>query len=103
MTPDSISTYMHALCKMDKFGGRCTRTNDCTWEVLDVTQWSESQQNALRSKFPRIAARVVTNRKSLSGFSLTLTLQKAPRMWTSLLACAVMVTATLTIARSFRI
>ncbi len=78
------------------------RTNECTWEVLDVEQWSENQQASLRARFPRIAAKVTANRKSLSGFSILLHLHKAPHIWTSLLVCAVMVTATVTIARSFR-
>jgi hypothetical protein len=78
------------------------RADECTWEVLDVEQWSENQQTSLRTKFPRIIAKVVANHKSLSGFSVLLHLHKAPRTWTSLLVCAVMVTVIITIGRSFR-
>ena len=78
------------------------RTNESTWEVLDVGQWSENQQALLRARFPRLAAKVVANRKSLSGFSVLLCLHRAPHMWTALLVCAIMATATVTIAQSFR-
>jgi hypothetical protein len=103
MASDPVSSFVQTLCQMERLGGRCLRTNECTWEVMDVGQWSESQQASLRAKFPRIAAVVTANRKSLSGFSILLRLQRAPHMWTSLLVCAIMATATITIARAFRV
>jgi hypothetical protein len=102
MSSDLVSPFIQNICQMERYGGRCVRSNECTWEVLDVGQWSENQQALLRARFPRIAAKVIANRKSLGGFSVLLRLHKAPHMWTSLLMCAVMVTATVTIARSFR-
>ena len=103
MSTDKVTAFIHTLCCMDRYGGRCLRINDCTWEVLDIEQWSETQHAAVRARFPQIAAKVTTNRKSLSGFSVLLRLQKAPRMWTSLLVCAVMITITVTIASRFRV
>ena len=100
---DQFAAFIHKLCQMDRFGGRCIRINESTWEVLDIEQWSEHHQASLQSRFPRITAKVTTNRKSLSGFSVLLHLQKAPHMWTSMLICAVMMTAMITITRSFRI
>lgn len=103
MSTDKVSAFIHTLCDMNRHGGRCVRSNDCTWEVLDVEQWTESQQMAVRARFPQIAAKVTANRKSLSGFSVLLRLQKAPHMWTSILVCAVMMTVTATIASRFRV
>ena len=103
MSSEQVSTFIHKLCQMDRFGGRCIRISESAWEILDIEHWSEYQQASLQSTFPRIAAKVTSNRKSLSGFSVLLRLQRAPHMWTSMLICAVMMTAVITIARYFRI
>lgn len=87
---------------MDRFGGRCIRINGAAWEVLDVERWPEEHQAALKAKFPRITASTVANRKSLSGFSVQLLMQRAPHAWISLMACAVMMTMVLALLRSFR-
>lgn len=92
MPTDNVSEFVHNICRMDRFGGRCVRTDTDTWEVVDVNQWTEEQNSMLRCKFPRVAAKVVTNRKSLSGFSIILQAQKVSRAWVSLLVCAVMMT-----------
>jgi hypothetical protein len=46
---------------------------------------------ALHNRFPAISARVVANRKSLSGFTVVLQHQTASHTWTSVLVCSVMI------------
>ncbi len=99
MVSDKLSDFVRDICNMDKFGGRCIRSDATTWEIIDITQWTEKQHIALRNKFPRIEAKVTTNHKSLSGFSVVLRSHKVSHAWISLLACAVMVTSIAALSR----
>ena len=100
---DPVSIFIHDLCHTDRFGGRCIRTNDFTWEVLDIEKWTEYHQESLKGKFPRITSNITTNRKSLSGFSIVLSMQRVSHVWLSLLTCAVIMTIALTVAGSLKI
>ena len=99
MGSDKVSDFVRDICHMDRFGGRCTRNDIGAWEITDITQWTEEQHTALRKRFPRIAAKVVANRKSLSGFSVILRSHKVSHAWISLLVCAVMVTSITALSR----
>ena len=83
---------------MDRFGGRCVRLDGTSWELHDVQQWTEDQSTRLRSQFPSIEARVVANRKSLSGFSILLNIQRVSQAWAALLVTAVIVAANAALA-----
>ena len=83
---------------MDRFGGRCVRLDGTSWELYDIQQWTEDQSNRLRGRFPSIEARIVANRKSLSGFSVLLNLQRVSQAWASLLVTAVLVAANAALA-----
>lgn len=52
MSGDQVIMFMHDLCRMDRFGGRCVRKDVGVWEVLDIQNWSEEQVIALHQKFP---------------------------------------------------
>ena len=97
---DKVTPFIQELCCMDRFGGRCVRLDHTTWEVHDVQQWTEEQCARLRQRFPSIEARVVANRKSLSGFSILFTMQRVSQAWASLLVTAVMVAASAALAVS---
>jgi hypothetical protein len=68
---------------------------------MDTPQWTEEQHAALRCRFPRVAAKVVANRKSLSGFSVVLQVHKVSRAWISLLICAILVASVAAMSRAF--
>lgn len=93
MTLDKVTPFIRDLCQMDRFGGRCVRLDASSWEIHDIQQWTEDQSNRLRQRFPSIEARVIANRKSLSGFSILLTLQRVSQAWASLLATAIIIAA----------
>jgi hypothetical protein len=76
---------------MQRFGGRCVRTDYGCWEIFDIAQWSEDHAAALRKRFPSVVPRVVGCRKSLSGFSVELRIQRSSHVWTSLLVMSVMI------------
>ena len=97
---DRVSLFIHELCQMDRFGGRCIRLDIGAWEVLDVAQWTEEQTTALRHRFPSIATQIVANRKSLSGFAIQLRAQRASHAWTSLLVCAILIAANAALAQT---
>jgi hypothetical protein len=99
---DKVTPFMHELCQMDRFGGRCTRLDRDSWVATDVQQWTDDQATALRGRFPSINARIVANRNSLSGFSIALRVERASVVWTSLLVCAVLVAAGAAIARAIQ-
>ena len=98
---DRLTPFLQDLCQMDRFGGRCVRLDPASWEVHDVQQWTEEQSGRLRSRFPSVEARVVANRKSLSGFSILLTMQRVSQAWASLLVTAVIIAANAALAVSF--
>ena len=100
MTNDKVTPFIQPLCQMDRFSGRCIRLDSSTWEVHDVQQWTEDQSTRLRCQFPSIEARIVTNRKSLSGFSVLLTLQRVSQAWAALLVTAIIVAANAALAAS---
>jgi len=87
---EQVIPFLQDLCEMQRFGGRCVRTDFGCWEIFDIAQWSEEHSTALRKRFPSIAPRVVSCRKSLSGFSVVLQIQKSSHAWTSVLVLAVM-------------
>jgi len=99
-TADKVTPFIQELCRMDRFGGRCVRLDHATWEVHDVHQWTEEQCARLRHRFPSIEAKVVANRKSLSGFSILFTMQRVSQAWASLLVTAMMVAASAALAVS---
>jgi hypothetical protein len=99
---DPVSIFIHDLCHTERFGGRCIRMSDHTWEILDIERWTEDRQEALRGKFPRITSSIITNRKSLSGFSIVLSMQRISHVWLSLLTCAIIMTIALTIAGTLK-
>jgi hypothetical protein len=100
-TIDRVSLFVHDLCRMDRFGGRCVRKSLCEWEVLDINQWSEEQAVALHQRFPSISARVEANRKSLGGFSVVLQQQRSSHTWISLVICGIFTTVIFSMARFF--
>jgi hypothetical protein len=90
MSSDKVASFIHDLCRMDRFGGRCRRVDQGRWEVDDIERWDENHYTALHHRFPTISACVVANRKSLSGFTVVLRHQTASHLWTSALICTVM-------------
>jgi hypothetical protein len=88
---EQVIPFLQDLCEMQRFGGRCVRTDCGCWEIFDIAQWTEDHAAALRKRFPSIAPRVVGSRTSLSGFSVVLQVQKSSHVWTSLLVVSVMV------------
>ncbi len=100
MTSDKLTPFIQELCQMERFGGRCIRLDNATWEVHDVQQWTEEQCAQLRHRFPSVEARVVANRKSLSGFSILFTMQRVSHAWASLLVTAVIVATSAALAVS---
>jgi len=97
---DKVTPFMHELCQMDRFGGRCMRLDRDSWEAMDVPHWTDDQAMALRSRFPSINAQVASNRDSLSGFSIALRVERASVVWTSLLVCVVLIAGGAAIARA---
>ena len=95
---DRVSPFVRDLCHMDRVGGRCIRVDASSWELLDVQQWTEDHTTALRRRFPSLTTRIVTNRKSLSGFSILVQAQKATHIWISLLVCAAMIASSTALA-----
>lgn len=90
---DKITPFIRELCNTDRFGGRCTRLDHYTWEVTDISAWTEDQSSRLQSKFPSVQVKVVSDRKSLSGFSVQLVHQISSQAWISILtACAIIAT-----------
>ena len=98
---DKVTPFVQELCQMDRFGGRCVRLDNASWELHDVQQWTEDQSTRLRNRFPSIEARVIANRKSLSGFSITLHQQRVSQAWATLLVTAVIVAANAALAVTF--
>ena len=96
---DKVAPFIQAICHTDRFGGRCVRLDHGSWEVLDVQQWTEEQTAALQSRFPSLSVKIVANRKSLSGFSVSLQAQTVSHVWSSLLVCAIMVASNAAVAR----
>ena len=88
---EHVIPFLHDTCETQRFGGRIVRVDHGVWEIFDIAQWTEDHAAALRKRFPSIAPRVVSCRKSLSGFSVVLQLQRSSHAWTSLLVTAVMV------------
>ena len=88
---EQVIPFLQDLCEMQRFGGRCVRTDYGCWEIFDISQWSEDHAAALRKRFPSIVPRVIGCRKSLSGFIVVLQIQQTSRMWTSLLVTSVMI------------
>jgi hypothetical protein len=99
MSGDQVIMFMHDLCRMDRFGGRCVRKDVGVWEVLDIQNWSEEQVIALHQKFPSISARVEANRKSLGGFCVVLNRHSSSHTWISVLVCTVMASVVLSLSR----
>jgi hypothetical protein len=95
---DKLTPFIRELCKTERFGGRCTRIDHYTWEVTDVSTWTEDQASCLQSRFPSIQIKIVSDRKSLSGFSLQLVHQVASQAWLSLLVTTAMVAANAALA-----
>ncbi len=91
--------FLHELCRMDRFGGRCVRIDVGVWEVLDIHQWSEEQSVAFCQRFPSISVHVEANRKSLGGVSVVLRQHLASHAWVSLLLCTVMISVVLSLTR----
>ena len=100
MPADTVTDFIRTICLMDRVGGRCTRIDADSWEIMDIPQWTERQHTQLQHRFPRVSARVVANQKSLSGFSVLLATHKVSTAWISLLVCAVMVTSIAAMARA---
>lgn len=100
MPTDTVTDFIRTICLMDRLGGRCTRIDADSWEILDIPQWTEKQHTQLQHRFPRVSAKVVANQKSLSGFSVLLATHKVSTAWTSLLVCAVMVTSIVAMSRA---
>jgi hypothetical protein len=96
---DQVAPFIHDLCRMDRFGGRCVRKEIGLWEVLDIHSWSEEHVTALRQRFPSISARVEANRKSLGGFCVILQQHRASHAWIAMLVCGVMVSVVFSLAR----
>jgi len=99
MAGSQLIPFIHDLCKMDRFGGRCVFREAGVWEVLDINHWSEEQVVALHQRFPSISARVEANRKSLGGFSVLLHQQCVSHAWISVLLCAVMMSVVFSLTR----
>ena len=103
MSTDRISAFVHDLCCMDRYGGRCIRLDNDAWQVLDVSRWTEEQAQALRAKYPSLSARVMVNRASLSGFSIMLQLNRASVTWTSVTVTAILIATVAAVARHVQI
>lgn len=99
MASDQVTPFIHDLCRMDRFGGRCVRKDAGVWEVLDIHYWSEEYGIALHQRFPSISARVEADRKSLGGFRVILQQHRASHAWISVLVCGVMVSIMFSLAR----
>ena len=87
---------------MDRYGGRCIRLDNDTWQILDVSRWTEEQAQALRARYPSLSARVVANRASLSGFSVTVRLSRVSVVWTSVMVTAMLIATVAAVARNVR-
>ena len=90
MESSKLMHFIHDLCQMDKYGGRCVRGPD-SLQVHDVAQFTEEQASALRARFPAVTVRIVANRASLSGFSILLHRNRGGLVWTSILIAAVLI------------
>ena len=99
MASDQVTLFMHDLCRMDRFGGRCVRKDVGVWEVLDIQDWTEEQVIALHQRFPSISARVEANRKSLGGFCVVLNRHSSSHSWISVLVCTVMASVVFSLSR----
>jgi len=102
MSSDKITAFLHELCHMDRYGGRCIRLDNDTWQILDVSRWTEEQAQALRARYPSLSARVVANRASLSGFSVTVRLSRVSAVWTSVMVTAMLIATVAAVARNVR-
>ena len=58
---DKVTQFLQTLCQMERFGGRCTRIDHGTWEIVDISRWTEEQNLKLRSQFPSIEATIIAN------------------------------------------
>lgn len=100
MSTDKIASYLQELCRMDRFGGRCIRLNNDTWEILDVSQWTEGQTQSLRARYPSLSAKIIANRSSLSGFSILIRFNRASVVWTSITVSVILIATITAIART---
>jgi len=100
MSADRITAYLHELCQMDRYGGRCIRLDNDTWQILDVSRWTEEQTQTLHARYPSLTAKIVTNRASLSGFSILLHLSRASAVWTSITVTVMLIATVAAIART---
>jgi hypothetical protein len=98
MMSDQVAPFVHELCRMDRFGGRCTQRELGVWEIADISQWSEDQVIALHRRFPSISVRVEASRQSLSGFCVILQQNRASHAWMAVLVCAIMVSVVFSFA-----
>ena len=103
MASDQVTPFIHDLCRIERFGGRCVRKEFGTWEIYDISQWSEDQALALQRRFPSISARVETSRRSLSGFCVVLHQHRASHAWIAVLVCGVMVSVVLSVTHFIRV
>jgi hypothetical protein len=103
MAGDQVTPFIHDLCRMDRFGGRCVRKDSSVWEVLDINLWTEDHVIALHQRFPSISASVEANRNSLGGFCVVLQQHRASHAWIAVLVCCVMVSMVFSLARFFTI
>jgi hypothetical protein len=99
---DQVTPFVHDLCRMDRVGGRCVRKDLITWELYDISHWSEEQAIVLHRRFPSISARVETNRKSLSGFCVILQQHRASHAWVAVLVCGVVVSVVFSLTHFVR-
>jgi hypothetical protein len=102
MAGNQVIPFMHELCRMDRFGGRCVQRDAGVWEVLDINQWSEEQVVALHQRFPSISVHVEASRKSLGGFCVVLQQHRASHAWIAVLVCAVISSVVFSLARVVR-
>ncbi len=100
---NKISAFLHDLCRMDRYGGRCIRLDNDTWEILDVSRWTEEQAQELRARYPSLSARVLANRTSLSGFSVIVRLNRASVVWTTILVTVTLIAAVAAVARNVQV
>ena len=103
MAGNQVIPFMHELCRMDRFGGRCVQKDAGVWEVLDINHWTEEQVVALHQRFPSISVHVEANRKSLGGFCVVLRQHRASHAWVAVLVCAVMSSVVVSLARFFAV
>ena len=71
---EDLADYVKALISVERVGGRVQRVGSSCLLVQDCMHWPQAFTDSVNRCFPEISVDVSSNRSSLSGFTVGLTL-----------------------------